>query len=96
MPIDLVTVLAVGVVAIIITILIGFILLRIDNSRTVRENIRLQTAIARNSPGSGSYQGASQNGAGDLGWLGSIISEIIAKNPELVEKFISNFGKKEG
>lgn len=96
MPVDLVTIALIGFFAVIITLLIGFVLLRIDNSRTVRENIRLQTALARN-PGAGSYpSGYPSHGEneGELGWLGSIITEVVTKNPELVEKFLSNIGQK--
>lgn len=90
MPIDLSVILAVGIIAIIVTVLIAFVLLRIDNSRTVRENIRLQTAIARSG---GLPSGGQSSEGGELGWLGTIITEIVTKNPEIVEKFLGNIKK---
>lgn len=95
MPVDLVTIALVGFFVIVVTLIVGFVLLRIDNSRTVRENVRLQTAMARNS-GSGSYQSGypREQNEGELGWIGTVISEIVTKNPEIVEKFISNMGTK--
>lgn len=89
-------VLAAGFFGIIFMIIAGFIILRVDNSRTVRENIRLQTALARSQgTASGYYQSGSQNEQGEMGWLSSIISEVVSKNPELVTQFLSGM-KKEG
>lgn len=91
MPIDLTVILAIGIFAIIITVLIAFVLLRIDNSRTVRENLRLQTAIARSG---GQYPAGGQSSeGGEMGWLGTIISEIVTKNPEIIEKVLGGLKK---
>jgi hypothetical protein len=70
-------------------LIIGFVLLRVDNSRTTRENIRLQTALARQ----GTYQGGSSSNDGELGFLGTMISEIVSKNPEIVTNLLGSMKK---
>jgi len=76
-----------GILAIIITLLVIFYLIRLDNSRTERERIRSERYLQKQ--GVQSY--SNENEDGD--WIQKIISGVVASNPELVaqlaEKFLS-------
>ena len=78
-----------GILAIIITLLVIFYLIRLDNSRTERERIRSDKYRIQNGIARPSY--SSEGDEGD--WVQKIISGVVASNPELVaqlaEKFLS-------
>ena len=80
-----------GILAIIITLLVIFYLIRLDNSRTERERIRSERYLAKDG-----YVRSSYSTEGDEGdWVQRIISGVVASNPELVAQLAEKFLKKE-
>lgn len=88
-----------GIIAIVILLIVVAFLLRVDNSRTERERIRSERYILKALQTGGynpiSSSGYGQDENGEMGWVSSLISDVVAKNPELVQTFLNNLQKKE-